>query len=168
MEKFMVTFCGNCGAQVQDGTRLCPVCGKEVTVASAQQPSASGAQAKNDAEANKVMAILAYLIFFIPLLTGEHKKSPFVRYHANQGTALFLFALVWGIVYGILTAILAAILINPATWYLTGSWGVYGLITTVLSLLWLVPAALCVLGIVNAVTGKTKPLPVIGRLTIIK
>jgi uncharacterized membrane protein len=122
---------------------------------------------QNDAEENKVMAILAYIIFFIPLLTGAHKSSPFVRHHANQGTVLFLFALAWGILYSILIGIFTAFLLTPSA-ILSGAWGVFGLVSMILGLLWLIPAILCLLGIVNAATGKLKTLPVIGKFTIIK
>jgi uncharacterized membrane protein len=122
---------------------------------------------QNDAETNKGMAILAYIIFFIPLLAGAHKNSPFVRHHANQGTVLFLFALAWGILYSILMGIFTAILLTPAA-ILSGAWGAFGLVTMILGLLWFIPAILCILGIVNAATGKLKALPVIGKFTIIK
>ena len=103
------------------------------------------------------MSILAYILFFIPLLTGAHKTSEFAKYHANQGTVLFLFMVAWGIVYGILFAVLAIVL-----------WRTFGVVAIILGLLWLIPVALCVLGIVNAVQGKMKPLPVIGKITIIR
>jgi uncharacterized membrane protein len=130
-------------------------------------PGAAAQTDANDAQNNKGMAILAYIIFFIPLLTGAHKTSPFVKFHTNQGTVLFLFCLAWGVLYGILTAVLTALLFNPATWY-GGGWGVLGIVTTILGLLWLVPAILCILGIVNAATGKLKALPIIGKFNIIK
>jgi uncharacterized membrane protein len=182
-----MAFCKNCGTQVQDEVRFCPTCGEEIesapapTVAtSATQPPQAAAQPQqqsqqpyqqqppaNDADANKGMAILAYILFFIPLLTGAHKTSPFVKFHANQGTVLALFAVAWGIIYGILTAILTAILLNPATWY-SGGWGTFGIVTTILGILWLAPVILCIIGIINAASGKTKPLPVLGKITIIK
>jgi uncharacterized membrane protein len=160
-------FCNNCGAQVQEGVVICPSCGEPV-MANAEQNQQQFSQADpvSDAQANKLMAILAYIIFFIPLLTGDHKKSPFVRYHANQGIVLFISAIAWGIVYGILSTILAALLFNPYAWG-TGL-GVYGIVMLILGLLWIVPSALCILGIVHAATGKMKPLPVIGRIKILK
>jgi uncharacterized membrane protein len=109
-----------------------------------------------------MMAVLAYIIFFIPLLTGAHKTSPFARYHTNQGTVLFLAAVALGVVYGIVTAILTALLLRA------GAWGLWGVITTILGLVWLVPGILCVVGIINAVKGRMKPLPVIGGITLIK
>ena len=118
---------------------------------------------QNDAEQNKVMAVLAYILFFIPLLTGAHKTSPFVKYHTNQGTILFIFAVVWGIVENIVLAILRVIFWNGLTW------GIYGLLSVVLNILWIAPTVLLIIGIVNAVQGQTKPLPVIGdKVTIIK
>ena len=39
-----------------------------------------------DADKNKVMGILAYVIFLVPLIVA--KDSPFAKYHTNQGLAL--------------------------------------------------------------------------------
>ena len=107
------------------------------------------------------MGVLCYIIFFIPLLMGTHKTSPFVKFHVNQGTVLFLLNMAWSIVYFILTAIFTAMLYS-------GAWRLAGVLITILGLLWLVPTALSILGIVNAATGKWNPLPVIGKITIIK
>ncbi len=95
-----------------------------------------------DAEQNKVMAILAYIIFFIPLLAA--KESRFAMYHANQGTILFLAGIGLSIVCGLLTIITLGILF---------------FLPMLASLVWLVFA---VLGIINAVNGEAKPLPLIG------
>lgn len=164
-----MAFCNNCGTQLNDGAKFCPSCGATQNGAAPQQNAYtynSGAQAApalNDAQQNKSMGILAYILFFVPLLAGAHKTSPFVKYHTNQGTVLALFAVALGIVQAILQAILTAILLN--SW---NSWGVWSLLTTILSLLWIVPAIFCVLGIINASKGEMKPLPVIGGITILK
>jgi uncharacterized membrane protein len=171
-----MAFCANCGTQVQDGVKFCPSCGQQVGAAPAQQPPqpvqqgytppvVPGAPAKTDiqdAQENKTMSILAYILFFIPLLTGAHKTSEFAKYHTNQGTVLWLATIVWGIAYGIITAIFTALLVT------TGAWRLWSVITLILGLLWLIPAILCVVGIINAATGKMKPLPVIGKFTIVK
>jgi uncharacterized membrane protein len=111
----------------------------------------------NDAENNKGMAIIAYIgiLCFVPLLTGDHKKSPFVMYHTNQGVVLFISA----------AAIWIASLILGAILGLMHLWAIIPLFST---LVWLGILALVILGIVNAVNGKMKPLPVIGKFTIIK
>ena len=102
-----------------------------------------------DAQQNKGMAIVAYIIFFIPLLTGAHKTSPFVKYHTNQG--ILLFGL--GVIYGILSAILGAI---------------FWVLGTILGFLSLGILALLIYGAYNAYNGQMKPLPLIGGITILK
>ena len=63
-----------------------------------QQPEQPVAQPTNstDAEKNKVMAIVGYILpilFFVPLLSEESKKSPFAKFHANQQLNLLLAAI---------------------------------------------------------------------------
>lgn len=168
-----MAFCGKCGTQVNEGTKFCPGCGAEISVPQQppvqqqaqpnyQQPAAQPVDPAQDAQQNKTMAVLAYIIFFIPLITGDHKKSPFVKYHTNQGTVLFLTMVAYGIVQAILQAILFSMLFSVS------GFGVWSVVTTILGLLWLAPAILCILGIVYAVKGEMKPLPVIGKIKIIK
>jgi len=108
------------------------------------------------------MAIIAYFIFFIPLIVGVHKISPFAKYHTNQGTILFIFYAAWGVVYGILMIIISAILFTSP-----GAFVLRGILSAIFGLLWLVPLVLLILGVVNAASGKCEPLPVIGNITII-
>ena len=114
------------------------------------------------------MAILSYLGFLVlvPILTGAHKTSPFVKYHANQGLVLFLVYIAWGIVNAILAAILSAILISSI--YSPGAWGLYGILTTILGLVWIIPVVFAIMGLINAGSGKIKPLPLIGKITLLK
>ncbi|MCE5234847.1 MAG: zinc-ribbon domain-containing protein [Clostridiaceae bacterium] len=162
-----MAYCNNCGAQLDEGAKFCPSCGTVQGGAGPQQNAYSaGAQAApvlNDAQQNKTMGILAYILFFVPLLAGAHKTSAFVKYHTNQGTVLALFAVALAIVQAILQAILTALFLN--SW---NSWGVWSLLTTLFSLLWIIPAIFCVMGIINASKGEMKPLPVIGGFHIIK
>ncbi|MDR3120273.1 MAG: zinc-ribbon domain-containing protein [Clostridiales bacterium] len=150
-----MAFCGYCGTQIQDGVKFCPSCGKEVgTVgASPQQDYKQPAAPPGDAEANKGMAILAYILFFVPLLTGAHNTSPFVKYHTNQGTALFIAALLYAVVYNVLSRIL--VFIPILGWLL-------------MAILPIIPVAFLVIGIINAANGSMKPLPFIGGFDIIK
>ncbi|WP_164667973.1 DUF4870 domain-containing protein [Virgibacillus doumboii] len=98
-----------------------------------------------DVKNNKGMAILAYIIFFIPLITA--KESEFAMYHANQGLVLFLFGVSVSIV-GTIVPIIGWLLILPLG-----------------MLCWFV---FLVLGIINASNGKQKPLPMIGKVSILK
>ena len=142
--------CTNCGQKLEEGMKFCPSCGTNV----AGKPAKAAAETQelqadpNDAEQNKGMAIVAYLLFFVPLLTGDHNKSPFVKYHTNQGTVLFIFAVGGSIISSILSVIIIGILL--------------GFVVGITSLVFLV------IGIINVVNGRMKPLPLIGKYTIIK
>jgi len=188
-----MAFCPNCGTQVNDGIQFCPSCGTAIAAAAGyaapQQPVQAppaqayqappaqayqqnqappqqfyqGAPMVNDVEANKGMAILAYILFFVPLIAGTHKTSPYAKFHTNQGTILFCFAVAWSIILSILSAILVAITFG------VGAYGLASVFSLLISLLYLVPLALVIIGIINAAGGKMTPLPVIGNMfTIIK
>ena len=162
-----MAFCGKCGTKVDEGVKFCPSCGNPMEApAPEQQAQTQQAQAqqsdlsakvtnlnntaditeqfdKDDIEKNKVMGLLAYILFFIPLLAA--KDSPFARYHANQGLVLFLAAILSSV-----------ILIIPILGWI---------IAPILSILITV---LAVIGIINALNGKAKELPIIGKFKILK
>lgn len=118
---------------------------------------------KADIEQNKVMAILSYfgILVFIPMFAA--KDSKFARYHANQGLALFIALFGWWIVDYILTMLLRSLL-----WRGLGLWEIYSLCGMVLNLVYIVFTVLAVIGIINALNGKAKELPVIGKYKILK
>lgn len=118
---------------------------------------------KADIEQNKVMAILSYfgILVFIPIFAA--KDSKFARYHANQGLTLFIALFGWWIVDYILTMLLRSLL-----WRGLGLWEIYSLCGTVLNLVYIVFTVLAVIGIINALNGKAKELPVIGKYKILK
>jgi len=93
---------------------------------------------------NTTMAIIAYLLFFVPLLTGDAKKDSFVKYHTKQGLILFLLA----------------VLITVVGWFIPFYF--WWTIRWVLNLGILV---LLIIGISNAVGGKEAPLPLIGKFS---
>ena len=98
------------------------------------------------------MGILSYLswLVLIPLIAAP--KSPFARFHANQGLILAIIEIAFGIVLGALSLI-----------------PVIGIVfNIILSLLGLVFLLFSILGIVNAANGKAKELPVIGKIRLIK
>ena len=164
----MAKFCPSCGKSNEDNAQFCDGCG-------AVQPGAETAQqtagqpvpapvinqdgyAADDIEKNKVIAALAYLgiLFFLPLVAAPESK--YGRYHANQGLLLLITAVAGGIVLAILSAILTAI-----------SWRLFFIGSLLYTVFYIGITVLVILGIVNAVGGKAKPLPVIGKLfTIIK
>jgi uncharacterized membrane protein len=113
-----------------------------------------------DVEKNKAMAVLAYIgiLVLVPILAA--KDSPFAKYHANQGLVLTIGAIALFFVVGILSFIVGAI---PVVNVIAGCFGCV-----------LFPAAgigylvLAIMGILNAVNGQMKPLPLFPPITLIK
>ncbi len=100
---------------------------------------------REDIEKNKTMAILAYFLFFLPLLT-DAKESKFAMFHANQSLVLLLAQIV---VYVVGT------IIPFLGWFIILPLGIIFLIV-----LW-------IMGIINAANGKMKELPLIGKIHIL-
>jgi len=90
-----------------------------------------------------LMACLAYVLFFIPMITGDSKRDDFVKYHTKQGFALFI---VW-FALGVIVWAVPFIAWNP-----------------LISLINLCILVLFIIGIVNVANGKKQPLPVIGPM----
>jgi len=121
-----------------------------VPTAHTPPPAASAAVAdSSDVEKNKVMAILAYIIFFVPLLAA--KDSPFAKYHANQGLTLFI-------------AWIAVAIVRTFFFFIPVIGWIISLALVVVDLGLLV---LVVLGIMNASKGVMEPLPIIGKYTLL-
>ena len=102
-------------------------------------------------ESGKLMAFVAYIIFFIPLLIEDQRKNKFVMFHTEQALVLVIFGFIIGLAKFILSAIILAI-----SYKLT-------LLVTLVNLLWILPLILWIFGIVNALSGKVAVLPVIGQ-----
>lgn len=95
-------------------------------------------------DSDKLFAILAYFIFFLPLLAA--KDSKLAMFHANQSLILLVISI--------------------------GSWFV-GMLVPVLggmvaSLVGLGVFVLWILGLINASKGEMKPLPLVGNYTLLK
>jgi uncharacterized membrane protein len=102
----------------------------------------------SDAEKNKVMGIVGYIIpilFFIPLIS-DAKNSPFAKFHANQQLNLLLAAIVVNIVGGVIPII---------GWFIILPLGSIFLIVV------------AIMGIINAAKGEMKELPLIGGFKLI-
>ncbi len=110
-----------------------------------EQPISDVQFTQEDIEKNKVMAILAYILFLIPLLAAG--ESPYARYHANQGLLLFIGALIINVVGGVVPFL---------GWLIVLPLGNLALLI------------LAIMGIVRAAQGQVKPLPIIGGITLLK
>lgn len=105
-----------------------------------QQPTPAGESSKK--ERNGIWAVVAYLLFFVPLLV-DAKNDPFVKYHIKQGLGLFIL----GIGVSVVNMFMPHLF-----WF----------VELGLSLGMLV---LFVLGVMNALGGKKEPLPIIGQMS---
>jgi len=116
-----------------------------------------------DVRKNKGVAILAYILFFMPLVVAE--KSTFARFHANQSLILLIVggACTFGcyIIHTVLGVVLGAAM---------GAWGTILAAPFMLLFIacWFVWMGMTGLGIFNAYNGHMKELPVIGHYSIIK
>jgi len=88
---------------------------------------------------NTGMAIVAYFLFFVPLLT-DAKEDPFVKFHVKQSLLLVL-AMVASAVVGIVPII---------------GWVIALIAPIVIFVLW-------IMGLINAIGGKMTPVPLIGQ-----
>ena len=87
-------------------------------------------------EAGKTMAIISYFIFFVPFLVEDARKNKFAMYHVQQSIVL----LIAYVICTILTVVLIGLFLY-----------------IVVFILWLI-------GLINAIQGKAKPVPLIGSL----
>ncbi len=148
-------FCVHCGAQIEDNAVFCSSCGQRVENGenneynqyqqdNTQQFNAEGYDYR-DVEDNKVISFLSYLgiLFIIPLIAAPN--SYYAKFHANQGLLLFIMEMVCAAIFAI-----------PIVGWIVGTIGeVLAVVFTIM-------------GIINALSGKAKELPIIGKYRIIK
>ena len=155
----MAKFCPSCGKSLDDAVQFCDGCGAPQNAAGANPAGAApntgaagGPAAKvqevfapEDIEKNKVMAGLAYILFFLPLVACP--DSRFGRFHANQGLLLLILS-VGGSIISSIIPILGWFILAP--------------------ILCVVVLVFAIMGLVNGLNGKAKELPLIGKFRIIK
>lgn len=166
-----MAYCSKCGSRIDDNAKFCPACGSAYTPANEddnrfdindklqalnETADTTTEYDKSDIENNKVMAVLAYLGILVLIPIFAAKNSKYARYHANQGLILLIVCVIWSIIYGVLTSVILSI-----------SWRLYSLVSIIGLVSW-VFVILAIIGIVNAVSGKAKELPVIGKYKILK
>lgn len=112
---------------------------------------------EEDIRNNKVLAVLAYIgiLVLVPIFVAPDSK--FARFHASQGLTLFVCRIVYTFVMSIVSGIFMAI-----------SFTLGQIVSSILSLVYLFFLVLFILGIINAIQGKAKELPFIGKIKILK
>lgn len=105
-------------------------------------------------QSGKTFAIIAYFIFFVPLLIEEQRKNKFVMFHTEQATVLAIVNIAIFIIKMVLFSIM-----------FTGYYGGFGLYTIFNLVFWLLHIAIFVLwimAIIGAANGKYEKMPVLG------
>ena len=109
----------------------------------------------------KTLALEAYLGLLVLAPLFGARKSTFVRFHTNQGIVLCAISIVLSMLIGFNWLIMAA---ADALWLsiILGLFnGLYGLVSCGV-------IALAVIGIINALKGRMKKLPIIGKFKFLK
>lgn len=172
-----MAFCKNCGAELSENAKFCTSCGSRIDAPEApkaeapkteeapkSEPTKAQPEAEKtgwdkftdtpgitdeidpkDAEDNKAMGILAYLSILCLIPFFAAKESKFAQYHAQQGLFLFIIELIISVV-GIIPIL---------GWIVSAVGGIFVFI-------------LSIVGIINALNGQAKELPVIGKFNFFK
>ena len=90
---------------------------------------------------NVEMAVIAYFIFFVPLLT-DAKDDPFVKFHLKQAILLVIGAVISSMIAAVIPVI-GVLIISP-------------ILSIGLLILW-------IMGLVSAINKEKKELPIIGK-----
>lgn len=109
----------------------------------ADEKKAPEVATKEDIEKNKLNAVLAYLgiLIIVPLISEDAKKSPFAKFHLNQGLVLLI----------------AWVISSFVIWIPLLGWAV-GIF---LFVIWL-------MGLISAIQGEMKRVPLLGNIELVK
>ncbi|MBE6897775.1 MAG: zinc-ribbon domain-containing protein [Ruminococcaceae bacterium] len=186
-------FCEYCGSQIAESAKFCTHCGakqepipqpsvqseppvqttpiQEQTSQQANyqapqsytqtaQPKtntyARGGAVPIEAEPKKGMAALAYIswLIIIPLIVA--RNNDFVRFHLNQALNLFLGSMLLSVLSNLLSGLVEVLGILSL------------LLSLVLIVINLVIFVFGVMGLINALQGKKKALPLISGINLLK
>ena len=113
---------------------------------------------------NKIQAVLCYfnMLFLVPLLTKSHERSPFVKQHLNQAIGIYIGSVASGILLSIVMVFSGVVgALTEAIWLM-----ILGYVLSFAPLVFV--GIMSVVGIVYAATGEKKPLPLFGKIRLIK
>lgn len=169
-----MNYCKNCGTVIPSGQTSCPNCGSPVNFVSMDTLGKVGNELKTtvqtalescddytweydqfDIAQGRNMSLLSYFswLCLVPILKG---MTPYTKFHANQGLILAIASTALGLVGELLKLLFGKIFM-------------VGLLVRILC--WAIralTAGFSIIGILNALNGKAKELPVIGKIKLLK
>ena len=140
--------CYNCGNDVTTQGANCPFCGSPMSAEAGNQRAYSPSQgSENYSLTPQNAAIICYLTLVGLVIAAvlADSKDPFFRFHLNNA-----------VVIAICSVILGAVAVIPILGWIVGFAGSIFLFVCV------------IMGIISAVNGECKELPVIGQFKILK
>ncbi len=183
-----MAFCKNCGQELAPDANVCANCGTPAGAAAPVQEPAQyqpvdyttqtgeeissavdGYVDEDDVKANKGISILSYfgILLLIPLFVK--KTSEYCKFHVKQGANLFVIEVAYTIVSQILLALIGLVFrptVHSYYWvHITTPHPVYSIFNVIFSLVYIFFLVIAILGMVNAGTGKKKPMPILGGFT---
>jgi len=129
---------------------------------------------QTDAEANKLWGILSYLwCLAVVTVFAAPKQSKFARFHANQGLVLFIVSTAMLVIREIFWLICSHGYNYQNYWLYyydySMSWLRYSVIFSVIGIAIVIfMIVFTLIGISNASNGRMKPLPLLGKINILK
>ncbi|HCA05531.1 MAG TPA: hypothetical protein DEO32_06515 [Ruminococcaceae bacterium] len=189
-----MSFCRNCGRQLNDDSSFCPSCGAPVNGNAQQNNQQNYRQYNNsnnqynnqyqqapyqtnltpqevDVASNKWMACLSYLGIFLLIPMFTRKYSAYCRFHVKQGATLFAIFFVYELLTRIITVVISLFFRVQARVTVNGIYYIPSPITTVFTAVFALGtvflSVLAIIGIIYCVKGKEQPLPIIGKINFI-
>ena len=158
-EEAAAALCETCLSPVEEGQNFCQLCGSSVdAIEEVERPIIP----KTDEESNKFIAAFGYILFFFPILCGYYRSSVFAKFHAKQATLLFFASSALFIGLLMFRTIVESTLIMHDAHGITADI-FYWYLIVMIQILHLLPFGLVAIGFINALQGKKRPLPILGR-----
>lgn len=116
----------------------------------------------------KILSALSYIgiMWIVSLIFGRYDDK--VRFHINQGIILTIFEFIFRLILFILHAAVNIFLIIPFS--IVPLLSVPGVIINkaLTFIYWGLMSVFILIGVVNALAGRQKPLPIIGKFSVLK
>ena len=193
-----MSYCSNCGYKFEGKENFCPSCGVKIEKKKQKKKNneesineektkkvisnetkekikqfldvkdISEEFSKEEVEDNKLLGVLSYCGVFALIPYFSNRKSKYVEFHSIQGMNLLITMICYIITYSLLSLIKVTRYVID--WgYMVGSKKVTPLwITLPMAFIGILIFIIMIYGIINACNGKSKTLPIINKIKVIK